>query len=363
MGNPERYIRQVQLPGFGQQAQQKLSGSRVLVIGAGGLGVPVLQYLTGMGTGTIGIADGDTISLSNLHRQVLYSQSEIGLPKVEVATGKLSGLNPSVIIHPYNFFITVNNALELIRDYDLVIDATDNFSARYLINDACVILNKPFIYGAVHQFEGHVSLFNYDDGPTYRCLYPVAPTAEEIPDCNAAGVLGVVPGIIGMNQALEAVKLITGIAETCSGYLQIFDFLNSGQYRVKLLTRPENKIIHTLQNSYDLTACSTGMVLEAGELYQWYLQGKRFYLVDVREPHEFQGAHLKNSHLIPLQQLTTGNEIFPKDVPLVTVCQSGSRGLKAVPIIQKKNPGREVYNLHGGLQEWQVRLGDKFLVT
>lgn len=362
MDNAERYIRQVQLPGFGQQAQQNLSGSRVLVIGAGGLGVPVLQYLTGMGIGTIGIADGDTISLSNLHRQVLYSQSEIGLPKVEVAASKLAGLNPSVIIHPYNFFITITNALELIRDYDLVIDATDNFSARYLINDACVILHKPFIYGAVHQFEGHVSLFNYQDGPTYRCLYPVAPAAAEIPDCNAAGVLGVVPGIIGMNQALEAVKLITGIAETSSGYLQIFDFLNGGQCRVKLVTRPENKIIYTLQNSYDLSPCNAGMILKAEELYQWYLQGKDFYLVDVREPHEFRQAHLKYSHLIPLQQLTTANEIFPKDVPLVAVCQSGSRSLKAVPIIQKKNPGREVYNLQGGLQEWQARLGDKFLV-
>lgn len=224
MNNSNRYIRQVQLPGFGPEAQQKLLQSSVLVIGAGGLGVPVLQYLTGMGIGKIGIVDGDTISLSNLHRQVLYAQDEIGLPKAEVAARKLLALNPSINIKHYSSFLTVDNALQFVKDYDLIIDATDNFSARYLVNDACVIQNKPFIYGAIHQYEGHISIFNYNDGPTYRCLYPTMPSAAEVPDCNAAGVLGVVPGLIGLHQALEAVKLLTGIAKTLSGFCRYSTF-------------------------------------------------------------------------------------------------------------------------------------------
>jgi molybdopterin/thiamine biosynthesis adenylyltransferase len=201
---PERYSRQIVLKGFGAEAQEKLQHSKVLVVGAGGLGVPALQYLAGMGVGTIGIIDGDTIGISNLNRQVLYYESEVGLTKAGVASKKLFQQNPSINVQTVQAFLSVDNALDIIEKYDLVIDATDNFSARYLINDACVILGKPFIYGAIQEYEGHVSVFNFNGGPTYRCLYPDFPSPGEIPDCNTAGVLGVVPGIIGTHQALEA---------------------------------------------------------------------------------------------------------------------------------------------------------------
>jgi adenylyltransferase/sulfurtransferase len=363
MNHSERYIRQVQLPGFGQEAQQKLLQSSVLVIGAGGLGVPVLQYLTGMGIGKIGIVDGDTISLSNLHRQVLYAQDEIGLPKAEVAARKLSALNPSIKIKHYSSFLSVDNALQLIEDYDLVIDATDNFSARYLVNDACVILSKPFIYGAIHQYEGHISVFNFNDGPTYRCLYPTVPSVAQIPDCNTAGVLGVVPGLIGLHQALETVKLLTGIAKTLSGFLQVFDFLNGDEYKIKLIANPENKSITTLKANYDLPVCDTANNVSATELHEWYLSGKDFFLLDVREPHEFQKAHLKNAHLIPLNKLDKQYTNIPDSIPLITLCHTGSRSGKAVMILKEKNKDLTVYNLKGGMQQWKAELGNKFVIS
>ncbi len=188
-----RYNRQLILPKFGAEAQQKLQQAKVLVIGAGGLGVPVLQYLAGMGVGTLGIMDGDAVHLTNLHRQVLYTEADIHLPKAQAAAQKLTALNSSIFIQTFPQHLSVDNALATIAPFDLVIDATDNFPARYLINDACVILKRPFVYGAVHQYEGQISVFNFESGPTYRCLFPNMPSASEIPDCNTGGVLGVAP--------------------------------------------------------------------------------------------------------------------------------------------------------------------------
>ncbi|CAG0909668.1 unnamed protein product, partial [Cyprideis torosa] len=204
--SPERYSRQTILKDFGSEAQQKLLVAKVLVVGAGGLGVPVLTYLNAMGVGTLGIVDADTISLTNLHRQVLYDEVEIGDSKAKVASMKLKAQNPATELIIHDCFLTVENALSIVGEYDLIVDATDNFPARYLINDACTILKKPFVYGALHGFEGQVSVFNFHGGPTYRCLFPKMPSANEVPDCNEHGVLGVIPGIIGNLQALEAVK-------------------------------------------------------------------------------------------------------------------------------------------------------------
>ena len=211
--NQERYTRQTILKGFGPEGQQKLAEAKVLVVGAGGLGVPVLTYLNAMGVGKIGIVDNDVVSITNLHRQVLYAQSDVGQSKVMAALVKLKAQNPATNLVVYNSFLDTKNALEIVAEYDVVVDTSDNFPTRYLVNDACVILKKPFIYGALHGYEGQVSVFNYQGGPTYRCLFPKMPMENEVPNCNEHGVLGIIPGIIGNLQALETVKVITGIRE------------------------------------------------------------------------------------------------------------------------------------------------------
>lgn len=360
MNFPQRYIRQIQLKGFGAAAQQKLRVAKVLVVGAGGLGVPVLQYLTGMGIGTIGIVDGDTIALSNLHRQVLYNEANVGLLKAEVAATKLSAINTEVVFKVYPELLTVDNALNIIKDFDLVIDATDNFSTRYLINDACVILNKPFIYGAIQQYEGHVSVFNYLDGPTYRCLYPTPPSAGQVPDCNEAGVLGITPGIIGCQQALQAVKVITGVGKTLSGYLQIFDLLNDDQYKIKLKAKLQSKQITSLQASYEPTACATNTSISAEELLAWFRSGKTFALIDVREPYEFEDEHLQDAQLVPLAIVESLN--INSQVRVVTVCQKGTRSLKAAGLLSQKYPDLAVYSLEGGMDAWNQEIGDELVV-
>ncbi len=360
MGNEDaRYSRQIRLKGFGPAAQDKLKAASVLVVGAGGLGVPVLQYMAGMGVGRIVIADGDRISISNLHRQVLYTTPEVGQLKAEVAAKKLAELNPLVKIERHPFMMTPQNALGLIESVDLVIDATDNFASRYLINDACVIAGKPFVYGAVQQYEGQVSVFNYQSGPTYRCLYPEQPSPGEVPDCNEAGVLGIVPGIIGSLQALEAVKVITGLGRTLSGTLKIIDFLSGDEYKVKLKAKSENKNINRLQDSYDF-ACETGNDLYPSDLYEWYRTGKKFLLVDVREAFEYESGHLLHAFSVPLAQLSSFDSEWPADVPLVALCQKGGRSLKAVEILQHTN-NRKVYNLRGGMESWISNFKNEFI--
>ncbi|WP_345953675.1 HesA/MoeB/ThiF family protein [Mucilaginibacter sp. PAMB04168] len=358
-----RYSRQMQLANFGEAAQQKLSKASVLVVGAGGLGVPVLQYLTGMGVGKIGIIDHDVISSTNLHRQVLYNESEVGQSKAAVAAAKLQGLNRDVSFQVYNEAIIPQNALPIIQKYDVVIDATDNFSARYLLNDACVILNKPLVYGAVQQYEGHVSVFNYRGGPTYRCLYPTAPVASEIPDCNTAGVLGVVPGIVGCQQALQAIKVITGVGQTLSGYLQIFDFLQDEQYKIKLKAKPANRQLSTLQPSYDAVVCNTVAPLSVEELYDWYEAGKSFKLIDVREADEFADEHLKAAVSMPLMQFKPADITLQTDIPIVTFCQKGARSNKAAQMLQAYYPTATIYSVIGGMEYWQDEFDDEYILT
>src|SRR5690554_6287730 len=244
----ERYERQLQLPGFGKAGQEKLGKARVLVVGAGGLGVPVLQYLTAMGVGFLGVVDADVVSLNNLHRQVIYSEDDVGRLKIDCCIPRLRNQNPNVEIKGFPIFLNKENILSVLEGFDVVVDATDNFNARYLINDACVILDIPFIYGALQHFEGHLSVFNYQGGPTYRCLYPTPPSKGQIPDCNTAGVLGIVPGLLGSFQALETIKVITGIGKPLSGTLKIFDFLYNSEYNMKIPAKKENKNIKSIEN-------------------------------------------------------------------------------------------------------------------
>lgn len=225
-----RYNKQIALPEVGEAGQQKLAEAKVLVIGAGGLGCPALQYLVAAGIGTIGIVDGDVVNETNLHRQVLYTKSDVGKPKVKVAAERLYQLNPEVKINTYSEFLTAKNAMDIVANYELIVDATDNFAARYRINDICVKLDKPFVYGAIHRFEGQISVFNYKGGPTYRCLFPDKPAENQIPNCNETGVLGVLPGIVGTYQTTEVLKMILGVGEVLSGKLMTLNlFTNSNQ--------------------------------------------------------------------------------------------------------------------------------------
>src|SRR5690606_29646962 len=260
-----RYIRQTGLKGFGAQRQQKLAGAKVLVVGLGGLGLPALQYLNAMGVGTLGLMDGDRIELHNLQRQIIYGEGDLGRKKLEVAHEKLRAQNSSTHFRLHDCYLNVDNALEIIREYDLVLDSTDNFPTRYLINDACVIQGKAFIYGALHGFEGHVSVFNHKQGPTYRCLYPKMPSDSEVPNCNDNGVLGIIPGIIGNLQALEAVKLLTGLGEVLSGQLLLFDGLTQSYVKIGLKVDPENLQIKELQKSYQVAGCESILSISADD--------------------------------------------------------------------------------------------------
>ena len=248
MQNKERYSRHLNLKGFGLAAQQKLQQARVLVIGAGGLGCPVLQYLAAAGVGTIGIADEDVVSLSNLQRQVLYTVDDLGLLKAKQATERLRRLNPEILIHAHIQKVDVTNAMELIGMYDMVVDGTDNFASRYLINDACLLLGKPLVFAAVYQYEGQLAVFNVRDSQgsktSYRDLFPTPPKASEAPDCNAAGVLGVLPGIMGIMQAMEVIKLVTGIAEPLTNQLLTYNALSAESYTIQITPNPQ-AVAHT----------------------------------------------------------------------------------------------------------------------
>jgi sulfur-carrier protein adenylyltransferase/sulfurtransferase len=361
MQTENRYSRQIQLPNFGKEGQEKLRIAKVLVVGAGGLGVPVLQYLAGMGVGKLGIIDADTVSVSNLHRQVIYDMEDVGKLKVSACRKKLSRQNPEIELKTYPYFLTSENALETLAGYDVIVDATDNFAARYLINDACVILGKPFVYGALQYFEGQVSVFNYQGGPTYRCLFPTPPDAGQIPDCNQAGVLGIVPGIIGSYQALETVKIVAGLGKVLSGELLILDLLGLHNYRMKLKTNPDNQVITRLADSYDSPVCEIIASISPEELMAWYETQQDFLLIDVREPHEFAQGHLENAQSIPLSKLESIPLADLRKQPIVIMCQMGSRSEKAIQLIQNKLPDATLLNLTGGINQWYQEIGEAYI--
>ncbi|HET8735821.1 MAG TPA: HesA/MoeB/ThiF family protein [Pricia sp.] len=384
----ERYNRQTILTGFGEEAQKKLRRSKVLVVGAGGLGIPVLTYLNAMGVGTLGIVDDDIVSVSNLHRQVLYCEGDVGRPKVAVTLEKLKAQNSDTLLRAHNSFLSRDNALQIITGYDVVVDASDNFPARYLVNDACVILKKPFVYGALHGFEGQVSVFNYQGGPTYRCLFPTMPGPDEVPDCNENGVLGILPGIIGNFQALETVKVMTGVGEPLSGKLLLFDALSNSFQKIGFSARPENLEIHRLLPSYDLECGTrfadttdvngtadvdgtTNVDRAAGshpaaafdsasdrkeidaEAFLGLLEKEILQLIDVRTPKEFARQHLQIAQNIPLSELETRQNEIDFGEKVYLVCQSGQRSKKAVRKLQAFRPDAVYINLSGGMNRIQ----------
>ena len=361
----ERYQRQMILPGFGTQGQQKLGNAKVLVIGAGGLGCPVLQYLAAAGIGTIGIVDDDVVALNNLNRQVLYSVNDIGFSKAERSAHILKHLNPGIKIIPFTERLTVENALVLFDDFDIVIDGTDNFSTRYLINDACVLMNKPLVYGAISQFEGQVSVFNFkrnvnDEAVNYRDLFPEPPKDEEVLNCAEAGVLGVLPGIIGVMMANETIKLITGIGEPLVDQLLTYNALNNVIYQVALSPRKETRLLIPenesafLQMDYDWL-CSSGEAppqIDVDKFHSLIAKGN-VDVIDVREPGEIPEANDFSNIKIPLSRLAENTSLIKSDT-VVVFCQSGKRSLRASQILSGIfGANKKIYSLRGGIVEWE----------
>ena len=359
-----RYNRHIIIPGFGMEAQLKLKAAKVLVIGSGGLGSPVLLYLAAAGVGTIGIVDFDVVDDSNLQRQVLFGVDEIGKPKVEAAKRRLSALNPYIRLEIHNTHINSQNALEIIRNYDVIADGTDNFPTRYLVNDASVLLDKPNVYASIFQFEGQVSVFNYKDqqgnaGPNYRDLYPTPPPPGLVPSCAEGGVLGVLPGIIGSLQALEVIKVITGVGETLSGRFYIFDALNFESRTFNIKRREDNPINGknpTITALIDYEQfCGMRAVEEkplkevtAKELYDWQVKGEKFQLIDVREPHEYDIVNI-GAELIPLATINANSDKIDPEKKVVVHCKSGARSARAIRELEEKFGFTNLYNLKGGI--------------
>jgi molybdopterin/thiamine biosynthesis adenylyltransferase/rhodanese-related sulfurtransferase len=361
----ERYQRQIILKEFGEAGQQKLLQAKVLVIGAGGLGCPVLQYLTAAGVGTIGIVDDDRVALSNLHRQVLYSVNDIGLRKAERAASVLRGLNPDINIIPFNQRLTVENALEIIRSFDIIIDGTDNFSTRYMINDACVLLDKPLVYGAISQFEGQVTIFNchqenYVRQVNYRDLFPQPPKDDEVLNCAEAGVLGVLPGIIGTMMANETIKLITGIGQPLINRLLTYNALNNQVFELKLTAREETRSLipagETLfkQMNYEWLCASSPQSFEIeGDVFDNMLENENIDIIDVRETNELPVVNEFYNRRIPLGQIENSVATIKSD-NVVIFCQSGKRSKQAAILLSGIfGTTKKIYSLKGGIENWK----------
>ncbi|MES2703964.1 MAG: HesA/MoeB/ThiF family protein [Bacteroidota bacterium] len=346
-----RYSKQTILPEIGIEGQERLKNAKVLVIGAGGLGCPILQYLTAAGVGTIGIADGDVVNISNLQRQVLYTEAEIGEKKVDVANHKLKALNPNVTFETYPFFIDSSNALDIISKYDIVVDGSDNFAARYLVNDACIILNKPMVFGAIYKFEGQVSVFNYQDGPTYRCIFPEAPGEGESPNCADIGVVATLPGIIGTIQANEVMKIITQTGEVISGKLLTMNTLDINVSFFSFKAIPENKRVIDLRSSeYNCGINPAGIKeITYSELKDILAQEDDIQLIDVREYEEYQIDNIGGLN-IPLSQFKHRFSEIDAHRKVVLYCSSGVRGSNFGKQLLQKGY-RNVFNLKNGINE------------
>lgn len=368
-----RYHRHILIPGFGINCQIKLKKAKVLVIGSGGLGCPLLLYLAASGVGTIGIVDFDIVEDSNLQRQVLFGTDDIGQPKVEAAKRRLEKINPLIQINVYKVKLTSQNALSILADYDLVADGTDNFPTRYLVNDACVLLNKPNVYGSIFQFEGQVSVFNYTDsngvlGPNYRDLYESPPPPGLVPSCSESGVLGVLPGIIGSLQAIEVIKVITGIGETLSGKFYTFDALTfqSRTFNLKRKTsNPLNGNNPSIAGLIDYEEfCSSKDVekkikeITSLQLLIMQKEGEDFQIIDVREPFEYDIVNI-GGELFPLGNILENAQKISKNKKVVIHCKGGSRSRNAILELEEKFGFQNLYNLKGGIQQYLLDLETK----
>lgn len=334
--NTERYQRQLVLSDFGIEGQQKLNKAKVLIVGAGGLGVPVMQYLAGMGVGQLTLMDADAIALSNLQRQVIYATDDVGKKKVEVAADRLRQLNPEIEVETIAQMISSENADQLVAGKDLVVDCTDSIEARYVINDTCVENGLPFVYGALYKHEGHVSIFNFQGGPTYRDIYP--DDSAQVENCNEIGVLGVLPGIIGCYQAMEAVKILTGIGDNLSGKLLVVDALGANHDVFQLAKNPVKKNAEPAEEAF------TEKLLTWVELNDLNL--REFHLLDVREPDEFERDSDDRFENVPMNTLP--GFVPDEEKAVVLVCNRGNATKQAATLILANFPRKAVYQMKGG---------------
>jgi len=366
-----RYSRHIAIPEFNIEGQKKLKAASVLVVGSGGLGSPMLLYLTAAGVGNIGIIDFDVVDDSNLQRQVLFNVDDIGKSKAETAHQKLKKLNPHVNFKVYNTPLTKDNALEIIKDYDVVADGTDNFPTRYLVNDACVLSNKVNVYASIFRFEGQVSVFNYlqEDGtrgPNYRDIFPEPPPPGMVPNCAEGGVLGVLPGIIGSMQANEVIKVITGVGEPLVGRFFLMDAASFTTRILKIKKNPNN-IITELINYEQF--CGLDIVQENNAVQKITVQELKtmmdneedFQLIDIREPFELEIASIGGTS-IPLSSIAENLKLISKEKKVVIHCKSGGRSAKAIHMLQELFPFDNLYNLEGGIIEFSKKI-DRSLPT
>jgi len=369
----ERYRRHLSLPEFGLEGQKKLLESRVLLIGAGGLGCPAAQYLAAAGVGRLGIIDDDVVSASNLQRQILYSTADIGRPKVEVARERLVGLNPDVDVRTHSLRLDSSNALALFADYEVIIDGTDNFPTRYLTNDACVLLGKPNVHGSIFRFEGQASVFDARWGPCYRCLYPEPPPPGAAPSCAEGGVLGILPGTIALVQATETLKILTGLGTPLHGRLLHYDALDMSWREFKMQKDPdcpvcgkEPKIRELIdyEGFCGMPAREASEDLEIPQLSasafdarrkELRERGESIFLLDVREADEREAACIEGSHWIPLGELEKriGELIGMKDETIVVHCRTGARSATAARLLIDRGFSK-VENLDGGIEAWSL---------
>jgi adenylyltransferase/sulfurtransferase len=358
-----RYCRQTNLSELGEEGQEKLKKGKVLIIGAGGLGCPSLLYLAAAGIGKIGIVDFDKVEESNLHRQVLYGMNDIGKQKATVAAKKIREQYPLITTTAIPVQLNSENAISIIKDYDVIVDGTDNFPTRYLINDACILLKKPLVFASLYKFQLQVSVFNYLEGPTYRCLFPSPPKREEMPNCSEAGVIGVLPGIGGCLQANETIKIIAQIGIPLSGKLLVFDGLTMSQQLIHFDSNEKNKNITELGDyHFQCTDLSSEIPeITPSVLNQKIQQGEPIQIIDVRESFEYKKCNIGGT-LIPLNKLAENWEEISKEKEVVIHCHHGSRSKKAIQLLQKIAPFQNLYNLKGGINAWAKEVDSEMTI-
>ena len=361
----ERYSRHLIIPDVGMDGQKRLKNAKVLVIGAGGLGSPALLYLAAAGVGTLGIVEFDEVDESNLQRQIIHGTSDIGRPKGESARDSIREINPLVEVRLHNLRLDSSNALDVFRDYDLILDGTDNFATRYLVNDTAVLLGKPYVWGSIFRFEGQASVF-WEDAPNgqglnYRDLYPEPPPAGMVPSCAEGGVLGVLCASIGSIMVNEAIKLIVGIGEPLLGRLMVYDALEMSYRTITIRKDPESKPIIELIDyeafcgavSDDAQQAAAGSTITATELKEMIDSGKDFALIDVREPNEYEIVSIPGATLVPKDRILSGAALaeLPQDKPLVLHCKSGQRSAEALAALHKAG-FRDAVHVGGGVLAW-----------
>ena len=360
-----RYARHLTLPEVGSAGQERLRRARVLLVGAGGLGSPAALYLAAAGVGTLGVVDADAVELSNLQRQILHGTDALGRPKTESARARIQALNPEVLVETHPVRLDASNALEILAGYDFCLDGSDNFPTRYLVNDASVLLGKPYVYGSIFRFDGQVSVFAAPEGPCYRCLFADPPPPDLVPNCAEAGVLGVLPGLIGSLQALEAIKWILKAGESLVGRLLLVDALRV-KFRELAITRDpecrtcgEHPTIHELMDYESYCGVSGGSVdgaveLSAPELVRRLADTEAPLILDVREPWEWEIARISGSRLLPLGELPARLGELEPDAEIVTVCHKGKRSLTAQQLLQ--GAGFRARSLSGGIDAWATEI-------